>query len=133
MYEYHGWITLGVSPREVESEQEKLWEVSDRVGRLLKDFQHEYCIASLKVINGRHLAWIAGHTNHGSLESKTLLNLFKSVGELAPGSYGILYIRDDEDKEGFANEFQVWRLARGKFDRFKDHYLSPSIPVIEDA
>ncbi|MEK4043319.1 Imm7 family immunity protein [Paenibacillus sp. FSL H8-0048] len=32
---------------------------------------------------------------------------------VAPGSYGLLYMRDDEDIEGFNNEFKVFILKLG--------------------
>ena len=134
-YEYHGWITLEVTPssEEVDNEFDLLWNIHKLVSNLLEDFCAEHRIAGLKVVNGQHLIWIAGCTNHENYESKELLNLLKSIGKYAPGSYGILYVHNDEDTEGLSNEFQVWRLVRGNLEKQKDYYLSPCVPVIEDA
>ena len=59
--------------------------------------------------------------------------MLKSIGKYAPGSYGILYVHNDEDIEGLSNEFQVWRLVRGNLEKQKDYYLSPCVPVIKNA
>ena len=75
---------------------------------------------------------LAGLSNHrGSLE-EGLINIFREIGEKAPGSYGLLYISDDENPE-FDNEFRVGRLVRRKFELVKDYHLSPRIPTIEDS
>jgi hypothetical protein len=57
------------------------------------------------------------------------------VAENLPGSYGLLYVHDDEDiqdEEDNSNTFVVWKITRGKLTQEKDNYLSPCIPVIED-
>lgn len=54
---------------------------------------------------------------------------FQWIAAELPESYSLLYIRDDEqlDRE---NQFSVYRLARGKLDRFDDKLFSPCIPII---
>ncbi|KRF32213.1 hypothetical protein ASG93_04815 [Paenibacillus sp. Soil787] len=57
------------------------------------------------------------------------------MSENLPGSYGLLYVHNDEDFKGEddnSNNFIVWKLARGKLTQEKDNYLSPYIPVVED-
>ena len=61
-----------------------------------------------------------------------MVDLFAGVGQDAPGSYGLLYIRDDEDPNGRVNEFQVLVMRRGKVTVHPDAFLSPCIPIIED-
>lgn len=42
-----------------------------------------------------------------------------------PGSYGLLYIHDDEDDKDeidHSNEFVVWKLARGHLNQEKDPF-----------
>ncbi|WP_255297566.1 Imm7 family immunity protein [Leptospira kirschneri] len=44
------------------------------------------------------------------------------------GSYGLLYIHDEEDDKNeidHSNEFVVWKLARGHLNQEKDPFLSP--------
>ncbi len=132
MYEYHGWITLRVTPGEVDNEEEKLWEINKYAKNIIDNFADKHGFAGLNVVNGEHLAWFSGCTNHSSPTSETLLEIFRLIGNQAPGSYGLLYIWDDEATHELNNEFQVWRLVRGKFELLKDCFLSPCIPTIED-
>lgn len=57
--------------------------------------------------------------------------MFYYVGEVAIGSYGLLYLYDDEDpiKD---NSFKVYRLCKGKVVEFDDQLLSPFNPTIEE-
>ena len=50
------------------------------------------------------------------------------------GSYGLLYVLDDEDYQDgdYQNEFRVWRLVRGALEERSDPFLSPFIPTVED-
>ena len=43
----------------------------------------------------------------------------------------MIYLYDDE-AEGKENEFQVFSLSKGTVKEFRDAYLSPIIPTIED-
>ena len=64
-----------------------------------------------------------------------MVNLFQYIAKIAPGSYGLLYIRDDEDHlrgNDYENCFRVWRLCRGTLIELDDPFLSPAIPVVED-
>ncbi|MBV6627074.1 MAG: hypothetical protein KI793_29745 [Rivularia sp. (in: Bacteria)] len=132
MYEYHRWITIRVTPGEIDNEQQKLREISDYTRNLIEDFDDERDIAGLHFVNGECFAWFSGSANHSSSTSKILLDIFKLIENKAPGSYGLLYVWDNEIPE-LNNEFQVWRLVRGKFELFKDKFLSPCIPKIEDS
>lgn len=73
-------------------------------------------------------------TNHRAAEAAELFELSQRIAETAPGSYGLLYVHDDESADtSFGNEFEVWVLRRGQFARRRDEYLSPIVPTIEDA
>ena len=133
MYEYHGWINIRITPGEMEEEEEKkLWKIIFYLKELINSFANHSNVADLRTINGEHLAWFTGCSNHRSPESENLLNIFQLISDKAPGSFGILYIWDTEESEDLSNEFQVWRLARGKLELLKDQYLSPCVPTIED-
>lgn len=133
MYEYHGWINIRITPGEIEEKDEKvLWKLNLNFKKIIGNFADSSNIAEFKTINGEHFAWFTGCSNHRSSESEELLNIFKLIGNKAPGSFGILYVWDTEAIEGLGNEFQVWRLVRGKIELLKDQYLSPCIPTIED-
>jgi hypothetical protein len=62
------------------------------------------------------------------------LELFLAIiGRRLPGSFGLIYERDDEmpDPPG-TNAFRVRVMARGKLTERQDPFLSPVNPVIED-
>ena len=64
---------------------------------------------------------LRGQHNHSG--SPYVIELFKWIGKVAPGSYGILYVYDAED-ENYHNEFRVWRLCRGELKEYDDPFLS---------
>lgn len=76
----------------------------------------------------RALASPGGFSNH---RDKEILWFFAEVGRRAPGSYGLLHVRDDEHA-GRDNEVLVLRLVRGEVTEHAEPLLSPCIPVLED-
>ena len=91
----------------------------------------ERYISELKVVNGQYMISLAGLANHREILEEAPINLYRQMGEKAPGSYGLLYLSDDESE--FENEFRVGKLTRGNFELVKDVYLSPRIPTIENS
>ena len=132
MFEYHGWIGIVVAPYDVENEIHKLREVVNSAKNSIEQTLPAHHIAELKPINGEYMASFAGFANHRSSLGGNLIQIFQEIAQKAPGSYGLLYIWDDEDPE-LNNQFQVGRLARGEFLFVSDHYLSPRIPTIDDS
>lgn len=56
------------------------------------------------------------------------------VAQLLPGSFGLLYERDEEMTGAPGqNGFRVRVMARGELSLRLDPFLSPLQPVIEDA
>jgi hypothetical protein len=84
------------------------------------------------VINGQGQLHFGGLANHLTQDIKDLTSAVKEIARIAPGSYGLIYIRDDEDPSGRVNEFRVLVISRGNVAEHKDPFLSPVIPVIED-
>jgi len=82
-------------------------------------------------MNVGHYLHLGGHPNHRGQHGDEVIALFTEIGKLAPGSYGLLYVYDDEDPEH--NEgFRVLRLARGVVTEHADPFLSPVVPTLED-
>ncbi|ASV05341.1 Imm7 family immunity protein [Leptospira interrogans] len=76
---------------------------------------------------------MSGLFNH---RSALIIDIFKKISDIMPGSYGLLYIHDDEDDKDeidHSNEFVVWKLARGHLNQEKDPFLSPCISSIENS
>lgn len=127
MVEIHGWITI----RETyEATDEENFEM------ILKQVNYEleklnYCNPNIKNINGECFIELLSCTNHMSPDVIELLSFFEIVGKVAKGSYGLLYMHNNEDEDNY-NSFMVYRLARGKVKIYQDDLLSPVVPTIED-
>jgi len=102
-----------------------LAEIRDRVLSVA-----DYALMDLRPMNGEHYLHLGGCPNHGGTYGQALINLFTEVGRLAPGSYGLLYVHDDEDPV-HADGFRVFRLVRGEVTEHADHFLSP-VTTLED-
>lgn len=126
MYEYHGWATLQSSAGDIDSNRtENLLQSVNDVVTKLSDVNNVFDVS---YHNGKCLLRIAGFSNHKQV---LVEEVWRDVALLAPRSYGLLYIRDDEDP-AFANRFLVLTLKRGVVKRENDPFLSPCVPVIED-
>ncbi len=73
---------------------------------------------------------IYGAHNHTLTYLDDLMELFKTIGEKAPGSFGLLYVRLSEDPV-YWNKYKVFRLAKGVLTEHEDTLLSPCSPIIE--
>lgn len=128
MVELHSWITVRETYEVCESEgnyNEVIKNINKAIQRL------KYIQVSVKVLNGEYYIEFSLYTNHLSADVKECLEFFSEVGKIARGSYGLLYLHNDEDAM-YSNEFQIWRLTRGKVRKYDDTILSPFIPIIED-
>ena len=63
-------------------------------------------------------------------EVEEIIYVSRDAAKATNGSYGIIYLHDDSDKEHF-NEFQVFVFKHGECSKVRDKMLSPCIPVIE--
>jgi immunity protein 7 of polymorphic toxin system len=89
-------------------------------------------VLSVSMMNGQVQLWAEGFKNHAATIGQELLDLYHFIARVAPGSYGLLYIYDDEHPDHH-NEFRAYVLARGAFTEHDDPFLSPYIPTIEDS
>ena len=129
MIELHGFITIRETYEVTDEEN-----IDSVIAEIKKEMQKpEYPKLEIKTMNGEYYMDFSLFANHLAGDCKKILSFFERVGELAKGSYGLLYLMDDEDCNGNNNTFKVWRLARGRVNSFEDHLLSPFIPVVEDA
>lgn len=104
------------------------------VSKLQEEIQKLECFKpKIKAQNGDYFMEFSIYANRMNKEVLEAFELYKKIGEMAEGSYGLIYLYDDEAADGKENMFQVFVLARGEVKREKDSYLSPIIPVIADA
>lgn len=130
MIELHGWITVRDTYEAIFEEGDKMdlviSKLKDEIGKL-RWFQPQ-----IKAQNGEVYIEFTLFANRKESTYHEIIEFYKKVGDVAKGSYGLIYFYDDEDRDGQENEFQVYALRRGKIESFKDPFLSPIIPVIED-
>ncbi|SMF90177.1 Immunity protein 7 [Paenibacillus uliginis N3/975] len=130
MYEYHGWATIRESSS-FEDDDEKYSLIVQEIRKYFDGLEWPSGVLDLRAVNGDYQVWIAGLNNHKPVTKHNPIEVLRKVGELAPGSYGVLYVRDSDDAELF-NEFKIYTLIRGEIMDHNDPFLSPFIPKIED-
>ncbi|MET9602490.1 Imm7 family immunity protein [Streptomyces sp. NPDC006459] len=127
MLEYHGWITVRETAVD-DDDDVRLRQVVDELRLRIAQMASPYLLDP-RWMNGEPFIHLGGHPNHRS--SLDVVDLFEHVAKVAPGSYGLLHIRDDEDP-AHENEVRVLRLARGSVTEHTETLLSPCIPTLED-
>jgi hypothetical protein len=116
MFEFHGWLTIQVDDRD-DPETTVLEARLDAAESVLLT-EIEKVRDGLSVFELRHagngLSYLAVHglRNHRYVP---VIDLFRWVAEKLPESYGLLYLRDDEDRRDngadHSNAFRVWRVT----------------------
>ena len=127
MVEVHGWITIRETYEAID--EENFDEILKRINVEIENLN--YCSPKIKRINGECFIEMLACTNHLSSDVMELISFFDVVGKISKGSYGLLYMHNDEDKDNY-NFFVVHRLARGKVEIYRDSVLAPIVPIIED-
>lgn len=128
MYEYHGWAVILDSAGEEGDGASAIYE---RVTQYIELLKLNTDVIELKAINGQYHLWLSGLNNHSPTSKYDPVEIMQTIGVMARGSYGLLYVSNDEN-ERRANEFSVFVLARGCVKEREDPFLSPLIPVIAD-
>ncbi|MEV7017098.1 Imm7 family immunity protein [Streptomyces sp. NPDC093991] len=126
MFEYHGWIT--VRETATDDDEPRLRQIVDELHLHLAQMESPYLL-DLRWMNGEPFIHLGGFSNHRS--SPDVVELFEHVAVVAPGSYGLLHVIDDEEPE-HENEVRVLRLVRGRVTHHTEALLSPYIPTVED-
>ncbi|MFI6585946.1 Imm7 family immunity protein [Embleya sp. NPDC050493] len=129
MFEYHGWINVQPSAgtEDADHGDDRLRRVAEGIQERIREIDSPYLL-DLRWMNGEVFIHFGGFPNH---RDAAILAFFAEVGDRAPGSYGLLHVRDDEDP-GHENEVRVIRMVRGQLTEYSDSLLSPCIPVLED-
>ncbi|MFJ8775545.1 Imm7 family immunity protein [Streptomyces microflavus] len=123
-----GRIAVRESATADDDEQPRLRQITDELRLRIALMDSPYLL-DLRWMNGEPFIHLGGFSNHRS--SPDVAELFEHVAEVAPGSYGLLHVRDDEDP-GHGNEVRVLRLVRGRVTQHTETLLSPCIPTVED-
>jgi hypothetical protein len=130
MVEFHGWAVI--SDNAYESDFDILENIVKGINKRIDTIKGDNQIFELKAINGKYMLAVAGFTNHKSQDVIEVLDFFSEIPKVAPGSYGLLYMHDDEDKEDKDDVFRIWKIAKGELTVIDDQLLSPCSKVIFD-
>lgn len=131
MHEFNGWFRLHDSPYEDEFAELDA-AVADLRARI-ESLHWSSAQARIVRVNGEYCLVVTGLINRVRQEKRELDALIDFVGTRFPGAYGVLYERSgDPDPELPDGAFSVGVMARGRFSRHADPFLSPVNPTIED-
>jgi len=129
MFEFHGWVTIQDAAGEGDA------AATRRAAELIEERAGALGIgpgvADVRWVNGMAQCHVAGFANRRAAGGDDAIALFWFVAETAPGSYGLLYVQDDEDPM-HGSVFRVGVLRRGRLTWEADPFLSPVVPTIED-
>lgn len=131
MHEFHAWVGLADSP--FEDDPDRMAAAIDELRHFVGTYSWPDASFDIKNLNGRHFFTATGYVNRRRDEGKHLDLSLSMICRLLPGSWGLVYERDDEmpDPPG-PNAFRVRVIARGVIQERSDPFLSPCQPVIED-
>ena len=130
MFEYQGWVTILPHYQTNESIEAQFHGIEKMLIAKLTEIAADNFASGIRYFNGNLRCWFLGYCNHRSQEWYDIMAFFQLLAEKAPGSYGILSCRDDED-EYKNNAFRIFVLKKGCLTEADDYYLSPCIPEIE--
>jgi hypothetical protein len=131
MYEFLGWLSLSESPS--EADEGGLADAIREINDLLVSTDWPNVSIDHVVLNGQHYVKIAGLVNRMRDEADWLSRVIDTVRTRLPGSWGLLYERDDEKiLPPGENGFRVTVIARGNRNIRLDPFFSPCRPTIED-
>lgn len=124
MFEYHGWVALRSTAEAVDPEP----DLDEAAIRRHVDAWGDYALMDLRWPNGQLFLHMGGGPNH---RSPATIEFFVELGRIAPGSYGLLHVLDDEHPEHH-DQARVFRMVRGRVTEHPEPLLSPCIPTLED-
>jgi len=146
VFEYHGWITLWRTPAQDDDFEVDMHFDSVVIAQVRAWLNAFGYVADLHNHNGMPMVWLQGHPNHCLGLDADLVALYRRIGDVAPGSYGLLYMRDDEAGSNYgsldgasipvdpilAHTWRLFVLKRGQVEEREDPFFSPHVPTVED-
>jgi hypothetical protein len=129
MYGYHLWIVLSESTQESD-----VGTLAQKIQALRVLVSEELASLSAEPICQVNCDWVfqcSVSRNHKGGEHERLQRILAWIVDRLPGSYGLVYVRDDEDSV-VSDLYSVLVIARGSVEERADVFLSPIVPTIED-
>lgn len=131
MYEFHGWF--GLAETTSEADGGGLTRAVSELTPIMARFVPPQSVAEVRALNGQYFLWVNGQVNRPRDEAAAVDDLLAYLAVHLPGSWGLVYDRNDDWLEpSLVNAFRVRVLARGSISVREDTFLSPWRPTIED-
>jgi hypothetical protein len=120
MYEFFGWFSLNHTTTGEGDDPEVVQATAARLAPFLDPDAWPTSSAELRWHNGELYLVLSGLVNRRRFEAEAIDAMLDIISRDLPGSYGLLYERDDErtDTPG-PDAFAVRRMAKGR------HHQSP--------
>lgn len=130
MIELYAWLSVHA----VAADEDLLaLEIPGRIMEAVQEILRQTdCGIAMQYRNGQPFLQTAFCANHRTAETDAIIGTYSRISETASGSYGVLYLRDNEDPV-YYNEMQVWYFRRGTVAHRIMPEFSPCIPKLEDA
>ena len=130
MVEIFAWLSV----HETAADEDQLPPGYEKhiLAKVTEILRQSDCGIRLQYMNGQPYLQTAFSSNHRTSETDALIEVFSRIAEIASGSYGTLFLRDDEDPL-HGNDMQVYRFRRGTVTHGIEQAFSPCIPKLEDA
>ncbi|MDP8079944.1 Imm7 family immunity protein [Phocoenobacter skyensis] len=93
MIEFNGWAIIRESFTEKGEDEELLNDIICKIQMKISELDCVNEIYSLKCLNGTYHLGIMVNHNH---QNDNVIEFFKWISEISKGSYGVLYMLDDE-------------------------------------
>jgi len=137
MFMYFGWIQVVQSEESSQGEfQKQLNSIKDKLSEL-KELFSEGRLFELKAVNGCYHLAVSGVENRKDISWDIITEFIEYIAVTVPQSYGLIYTRNTIDWEGNENPnaFTVYTIKTGLMEvsAIQDPYLSPCVPLIEEA
>lgn len=132
VYEFNAWFGLADSP--IEDDLSHVTYVASMIQRQLDDLPPwPSVIFRLENLNGQHFLIMAGNANRRGREADEVEALLTLIESELPGSWGLIYERDDETNDAPGrNAYRLRVMTRGRMEERPDPFFSPITPAIED-
>ena len=132
MVEVHGWFTVREAFREEDEADDALLDAISRIEAKIENLNKFNLFATMLSQNGAHNLLINGNFNHLDSRWKEVTDLVELVARIAPGSFGILHVHNDEDETGLDNQFQAVVMKKGELQTHVEQKLSPVLGELEE-
>ena len=130
MIVFSGWAVISEAYSESGEDEKLLNDIIKRIKKQIVELGEINEFYDLRPLNGSYHLTIKAAHNH---RDEKIIEFFKWIADISVGSFGLLYVLDDEDrKRNNENKFKVWRMENGQIDELDDPILSPCNPTIEE-